>query len=97
MPANVAGRGEGTDTQMKMSGRAEGMGVRVSHGRGDHEQAQRGRRKGCEVAGTALKSLQMGHLEPICVVIYVLHSTTLAVSPVKGRDGLQQRSNFSGV
>lgn len=51
MPANVAGRGEGTDTQTKMSGRAEGMGVRVSHGRGDHGQVQNGEMEGLQSDG----------------------------------------------
>lgn len=51
MPANVAGRGEGTDTQTKMSGRAEGMGVRVNHGRGDHGQVQNGEMEGLQSDG----------------------------------------------
>lgn len=48
MPANVAGRGEETDTQMKMSRRAEGMGVRVSHRQGDHGQVHPGETEGLQ-------------------------------------------------
>lgn len=55
MPANVAGRGEGTDMQMKMLGRAEGMGVRVSHGRGDHGQVQQGETEGLQSGGNSVE------------------------------------------
>lgn len=90
MPANVAGRGEGTDTQMKMSGRAEGMaegmGVRVSHGRGDHGQAQPGEPEGLQRGGNSVE--EPPHGPPGATWCCDLHITfhTLAVSPAKGMD-----------